>query len=83
MGREQRADRAASSGEQDSHVTRDTVTLLARCDAELAAGCVARARCVTVRPGLLCHDTGQRKHRTQGHAGAQGQEILRSTLCSS
>ena len=23
--------------------------------------------CVTVRPGLLCHDTGQWKHRTRGH----------------
>ena len=36
---------------------RDTVTPLARCDAELAGCCVAWARCVTVRPGLLCHES--------------------------
>lgn len=79
----QRAESGQSrAGEQDSHVTvtwPDTVTPLARCDAELAAGCVAWARCVTVRPGLLCHDTGQRKHRTRGHGLQDSQQTLWSS----
>ena len=68
MGRQQRAESGQSSELWRAGQSRDVT--LSRHWWDVTRNwlqAVLPGPCVTVRPGLLCHDTGQRKHRTRGH----------------